>query len=446
MRQNRPVILVTALMLALLAHGPAEAQPQLSNLLSEGKVSLKLAANGSSKAVIKFSSMPMTISPLCPAVSVFRVASSTGDSDEITLDCSRWARKGSSYTRFVYKGKKDSGGGSAKISLSYKNAKFKLKRGSGQSPLLGDSIDFVEARLRVDSEMGWCGRFDSFNSNSGGKVKGKGTSVACPAWEGENAFWDTMNNYADRGQETIDTLGAAVTDLPADGRASLLKGMMHVYLVGTTLLDPSSADQVTTDHAALGSAALNQAALYLTEDTRVPGWQGAANYIDALIRNDAGDLADALQLLRDAVALYPLFNTFDFSGVVGTWVEASDPLMAEAIQYMDEALATDCTPFNSPRVCGNAGRAPNNVQGTGLMFGDLFLKGGRSDSALEWYELAVLFDDLGDGPSTWPYRSVLDDRIANFSAREALYLDADPSNDPLLTGQGPENCVVCHGS
>jgi hypothetical protein len=143
--------------------------------------------------------------------------------------------------------------------------------------------------------------------------------------------------------------------------------------------------------------------------------------------------------------LYPLFNTFDFSGVVGTWVDPADPLMTEAIDYMDAALASGCSPFTQPRVCGNAGRAPNNVQGTGMMFGDLFLKGGRSDSALEWYNLAVLYDDLGGGPSTWPYRSVLDDRIANFSAREALYLDADPSNDPLLTGQGPENCVVCHG-
>jgi hypothetical protein len=446
MHQNSLFVFVTALALALLAAQTAQAQPSLSHWASDGKVALKVVSSGKSKAVLQFSSMAMTTSPLCPATSALRVVSDTGDSGDLNLDCSRWLRKGSSYTRYVYKGKKDSGGGSVKILLSFKKAKVKVKRGASQSPLLGDSVAFVEARLRVDTEDGWCGRFDTFDSNSGGKVKGRSTSIVCPAWEGENAFWDTLNNYADRSQETIDTLGAAVADLPADGRASLLKGMMHVYLVGTTLLDPSSADQVTTDHAALGSAALNQAALYLTEDTRVPGWQGAANYIDALIRNDAGDLADALQLLRDAVALYPLFNTFDFSGVVGTWVEASDPLMAEAIDYMDAALATDCTPFNSPRVCGNAGRAPNNVQGTGLMFGDLFLKGGRSDSALEWYELAELFDDLGDGPSTWPYRSVLDDRIANFSAREALYLDADPSNDPLLTGQGPENCVVCHGS
>jgi len=446
MRQTSLFVLVTALALALLAAQTAPAQPSLSHWASDGKVALKVVSSGKSKAVLQFSSMAMTTSPLCPAASVLRVVSNTGDSGELNLDCSRWSRKGSSYTRYVYKGRRDSGGGSAKISLSFKKAKVKIKRGASQSPLLGDSVAFVEARLRVDTEDGWCGRFDTFDSNSGGKVKGKSTSVVCPAWEGENAFWDTLNNYADRSQETIDTMATAVADLPTDGRAWLMKGMMHVYLTGTTLLDPSNADQTTTDHAALGSAALDQAALYLTEDTRVPGWQGAANYIDALIRGDATDLADSLQLLRDAIVLYPLFNTFDFSGVVGTWVEASDPLMTEAIDYMDAALATDCSPFNDPRVCGNDGRAPNNVQGTGMMFGDLFLKGGRSDSALEWYNLALLFDDLGGGPSTWPYRSVLDDRIANFSAREALYLDADPSNDPLLTGQGPENCVVCHGN
>lgn len=446
MRQNSLFVFVTALALALLAAQTAPAQPSLSHWASDGKVALKVVSSGKSKAVLQFSSMAMTTSPLCPATSVLRVVSDTGDSGDLTLDCSRWSPKVSSYTRYVYKGKKDSGGGSVKILLSFKKAKVKVKRGASQSPLLDDSVAFVEARLRVDTEDGWCGRFDTFDSNSGGKVKGRSTSIACPAWEGENAFWDTLNNYADRSQETIATMATAVADLPSDGRAWLMKGMMHVYLTGTTLLDPSNADQTTTDHAALGSAALNQAALYLTEDTRVPGWQGAANYIDALIRNDAADLADSLQLLRDAIVLYPLFNTFDFSGVVGTWVDPSDPLMTEAIDYMDAALATDCTPFNSPRVCGNAGRAPNNVQGTGMMFGDLFLKGGRSDSALEWYELAVLYDDLGGGPSTWPYRSVLDDRIANFSAREALYLDADPSNDPLLTGQGPENCVVCHGS
>jgi hypothetical protein len=432
--------------LALLTAQPTPAQSSLSHWASDGKVTLKLASSGKSKAVLKFSSMAMTASPLCPAASALRVVSNNGDSGELNLDCSRWFPKGSSYTRYVYKGRRDSGGGVAKIFLSFKKAKVKVKRGASQSPLLGDSVAFVEARLRVDTEKGWCGRFDTFDSNSGGKVKGRSTSVACPAWEGENAFWDTLNNYADRSQETIDTMATAVADLPSDGRAWLMKGMMHVYLTGTTLLDPSSADQVTSDHAALGSAALDQAALYLTEDTRVPGWQGAANYIDALIRGDATDLADSLQLLRDAIVLYPLFNTFDFSGVVGTWVDPSDPLMTEAIQYMDTALASGCSPFTQPRVCGNDGRAPNNVQGTGLMFGDLFLKGGRSDSALEWYNLAEFYDDLGGGPSTWPYRSILDDRIANFSAREALYLDADPSNDPLLTGQGPENCVVCHGS
>jgi len=30
------------------------------------------------------------------------------------------------------------------------------------------------------------------------------------------------------------------------------------------------------------------------------------------------------------------------------------------------------------------------------------------------------------------------------AARAALYLDADPTNDPPIIGAGPQACAVCH--
>ena len=92
------------------------------------------------------------------------------------------------------------------------------------------------------------------------------------------------------------------------------------------------------------------------------------------------------------------------------------------------------------RRCGNEGRAPHNLQGTFLLFGDLYTKAGRLPEARGYYNLGLRFA----GAETWQFRTLSEARLATLDARAALYADADPSNDPLIVGAGPEACAYCH--
>jgi hypothetical protein len=97
-------------------------------------------------------------------------------------------------------------------------------------------------------------------------------------------------------------------------------------------------------------------------------------------------------------------------------------------------------PFTIPEICNNAGMAPHNFEGTLLLLGDIYAKGGRLANAEIWYSLAQ-----ATGRRTgYRYQAIIDERIATAAARVALYQDADPGNDPPLIGGGGASCIYCH--
>jgi hypothetical protein len=90
-----------------------------------------------------------------------------------------------------------------------------------------------------------------------------------------------------------------------------------------------------------------------------------------------------------------------------------------------------------PEICGNAGMAPHNFEGTFVLLGDIYAKGGRLDEAETLYAAAQANPD-------WRYKAIADERVATVAARVALSQDADPTNDPLLLGGGGGSCRHCH--
>ena len=240
-----------------------------------------------------------------------------------------------------------------------------------------------------------------------------------------------------------DKLLSAVAEVPTDGRAWFLKGMFHMYRQSQTL-DYNNPTQFVLDEVDLAEAALAEAVPLLPADTRIPGFLGSATYVGGITHNDAARTQLSLDRMRDAIVLYPLFNIFNFAGTVGLYVDNTDPLFAESISYVDLGLESGCSPFNDGEVCGNVGRAPHNVEGSMMLFGDLYAKAGDSAAALTAYQLGITIDDLDTIPHLW--RAELDARVTNLATRVALYQDADPLNDPLIIGEGNyENCLYCHG-
>jgi hypothetical protein len=93
-----------------------------------------------------------------------------------------------------------------------------------------------------------------------------------------------------------------------------------------------------------------------------------------------------------------------------------------------------------PEVCGNAGMAPHNLEGTLMLFADLYAKGGRLEQAEAVYGIARRFAAQNGAY----YVAELDERIATVAARVAAYGDDDHGNDPPLMDGGIGFCPYCH--
>ncbi|MBI3784454.1 MAG: hypothetical protein HY270_13745 [Deltaproteobacteria bacterium] len=262
------------------------------------------------------------------------------------------------------------------------------------------------------------------------------------AARGEEAFFDTLGGVAERTAEAISDLSAAVAKNPSDGHSQFHLGMIHLFRFAQSVSDYQSASTIEKDDVSLAQKALEAAVPLLPDDRRVPGFRAAATYMLGVVTHDQAGIDQGLQQLRDAYALFPEFNSFDFIATVGAVVSAKDPLYQEVLQILGDPLMASCTPFNEPKLCGNFGKAPHNVEGALILFGDLFAKGGNLVKAKGYYNLAKTPFASAGGP--WRFQSLVQQRLDTVKQRIALYQDDDPSNDPPLVGYHEEACAVCH--
>ncbi len=425
----------------LLPARPASAQSDLV-----GRAAAKLVTTGSATRVgkFKFRGVPGSARPTCPNTSSLRVIGGGADTGPIELDCANWSGDGP----FRYRPPADEETEVSTIQLKHqvRSGKLKVKLvadAANPVELWPEEVSFVEVRLAInDPATRYCGRFDDWPVGAGSRLAAGKTAVPCPAYVGERNFYQTLFGTEDLGEETIAELGRAIEDIPTDGRAAWLLGLVHLLRFGR-IIDFAAHSPEALDEAEAAHLAIDQAVPLMADDARIPGFAGAAGYVFGVVSGDAPLEAAGIDQMREAILAFPEFNVFAFAGTVPGVVLPSDPLFAEAVDYLDFGLESGCSPFTNATLCGNAGKAGHNVEGTGLLFGDIYAKAGNRAEALEWYEIAALWDDTAGG-NDWLHRAMLDDRIATIDERIALYADADPTNDPLVAGTGPENCVFCH--
>ncbi len=416
---------------------PAHAQVSMAGA---GVARIKVQG-GATKAKFSFKNVLGSGSPLCPSTSSLRIVADGFDTGEIELDCALWKGAGS----YSYRADGSEGFGLARISFKPDARSGKLKVSiQGNAAVMPEApLTFLEVRLAVDGiDRRWCGRWQDWRANEAGRLASGKVTVDCPAYSGEAAFWATLYDTADRSDEALALLAAATADVPGDGRAQWLRGMVGMLRFGR-VADYLAPSQAAVDEALGARAALVAAVPLMADDARIPGFAGAAGYVAGVVSGDAVLEAAALDEIRASITAYPEFNIFNFAGTVPGVVGQDDPLFAEAVDYLDLGVATGCSPFNNPTLCGNQGKAAHNVEGTGLLFGDILAKAGDRDGAMGWYDIARLWDD-GPGGNDWRWRALLDERIATIDARIALWEDADPANDPPVAGTGAENCIFCH--
>lgn len=436
-------------LLGLLALCPSPAQALV--LLTEGKLAIfrhdPASGAGSARILVgRDRALAELRDPtVCPASASLQIASYPSalnlvvGAPPVELPCERWAEVPGGYE---YRDPTGSAGGVRHV--RYATGGLSVYAATpGFAPVVGP-VGYAQLWLTV-GDARYLVRFHAFAENDETVVAARRPTREAAA--GEAAFWDTLWGDADRSDEALRLLRRAVARDRNDGRSHFLIGMMHLYLYGREGADPLRPSARGKRHVVAARHAFDRAVPLLWDgvsgDSRVPGFAAAATYAKGVGLGDAATTERAIAELEHAAEINTLFNSFDLFAVAPA-VPWNDPLYARVLALLDETffeVARECS--TQSEICFNDGMAPHNVEGTFLLFGDIYAKGGRVEQARSYYEAAL---SIGEG-SGWDPRFVATarERVATVEERAALYQDGDPTNDPPFVGSGgASSCAYCH--
>ena len=437
-----------ALLLPLLLLHAASAHAL--TLLTEGKVGVfRHDASGGGSAQITVGRDRALASledpTVCPASASIRIAfyptatNLVTGGPEVALPCERWSRIPGG---FLYRDPAGTAGGIRLVRYTQRGL-FVDARSPGFEPVTGP-VGYVQMWLTVGGTR-YLVRLHDFLANSANSVVSRRPSRDAAA--GEAAFWDTLWGDAERYDEAFTYLERAVARDRRDARSHFLIAMQYLNLYGQKTADlthpPASARRLVVE----SSKAFDRAVPLLWDgtsgDSRVPGFAAAATYAKGVGFGDAALTQRGIEELEYATSINTLFNSFDILAVAPA-IPNEDPLYDRVIELLDVTfpeVAGFCS--TQQEICFNDGMAPHNLEGTFTLFGDIYAKGGRTESARGFYNSAL---GLGES-SGWDPRFVaaVRERLDNLEERVARYTDDDPSNDPPFVGAGGAGpCAYCH--
>jgi hypothetical protein len=248
-------------------------------------------------------------------------------------------------------------------------------------------------------------------------------------------FWATFHG----GQ--YDKIGAALEKLeiaylahPNDPKTAAHIGFMHMWRLSESarqdVLSPS-----ITDDLALARRYFDEAVRLEPHDARYRGFLAGAILAEGKIHHDEKLTRTGFFAMNDAVSAWPEFNLFT-RGYVMSRLPADDARYAAAVEdqwdnldactdgaHVDRSTA-DFSPYlklerheGRKRACWSSWIAPHNFEGFFLNMGDMIIKAGDPTVARHVYAQAK----LAKAYPSWPYREVLDRRIAQADENVALF-------------------------
>jgi hypothetical protein len=381
--------------------------------------------------------------PRCPATTRVRIAAYAGyrfvGEPEVELPCARWSAVPGG---FAYHDPSGSAAGVRRV--LYGPGGLTIEAATPGATRVAGPVGFVHVRFSVGDAQYFV-RFHSFSRNAPDAVVSPRASRA--AARGEAAFWGTLLGDAPDGDRALAALGRAVAQDPRDARSLFLEGMLHLYRFERLEPDPRVVSDAGKREILAGAAALERALPRLWDgavgDGRAPGFVGAVVYKKGVAFGEA-DVAERGRRLMNAAAeadgLFNGFIPFGF-GPIAAPDSADYATILHLLDVVFPSVFDDCA--TQGEICFNEGLAPHNLEGSFLLFGDLYTKAGRVADAVEAYGIAA---DAGEA-SGWNQAFVAHARrlAADAGARAALYADGDPANDPPFTDfGGAGNCAYCH--
>lgn len=242
--------------------------------------------------------------------------------------------------------------------------------------------------------------------------------------DGEALFFRALAGETNLRTEAILKLSSGVTLDPNHARGQLMYGMA---------LLSSVAEDANLFAALSAQPALEKAMALAPDDLRIPGWLGTVKVGAARALNTG--VAEAVAFMIEAADAFPEFNNVSLAIGFGRF-----PLDTPYPQMAIDRLTATANCVGEFDVCRNTERVPHNNEGALMLFGDVYARVGDTAKARYFYELALGSPDA----ATWDYAGDAQAVLDALDDRVALYLDADPANDPQFFAEGRVACVACH--
>ena len=208
-------------------------------------------------------------------------------------------------------------------------------------------------------------------------------------------------------------------------------------LAAATLLGVAELDRA--ELSAEGLTAFDEAIAAFPTDARLPLWRAYIEFLNARDAHDAAKVTSTLATIRAASHDYASFTLFGLTLAIGGLEDASPELIDEARKAFDEVLvdtarsqrATGGIELDRSRRIWDTPIAPYNIPAMQAMIGDLALRAGKKDEALQPYYTAM----NANAAARWPWRKEVQRRLENTESVMAG-LSARPATEYAIGSRG----------
>jgi hypothetical protein len=271
------------------------------------------------------------------------------------------------------------------------------------------------------------------------------------------AFWEVLHNgQYERIDALLESHMQVVLADPNDPLTLAHTGWLHAWKFSERNRMKPQARIV--EHATEARRLFEEAVLLAPDEARYRGFAAGFTMAEGGIFRNEKQLRQGYYEMKHAVAMWPEFNLFTSGYVMSTNPPDSAPFregLAQQWETVDlcfgEKVSRNRPEFGKymalettegpKRVCWNSWIAPHNFEGFFLNFGDMLARANDLPNAKTMYEAARLSKTYAQ----WPYRDVLERRLARLDALPGLLNSAKPEEPEFASMINTRfSCMACH--
>jgi hypothetical protein len=255
----------------------------------------------------------------------------------------------------------------------------------------------------------------------------------------------------------LNALTAAYLANPRDALTAAHIGFSHVWRVSERARLPAQPATIT-DELVLARKYFSDAVRMEPHDERFRGFLATAELSEGSIHGDEKLTRRGYFDLMKAKDAWPEFNLFT-AGYTMSGLPYIDGKYTDAVEYQWQTLDACAeekvdrrtvrydkymgkeTTMGTKRACWNSWIAPHNFEGFFLNMGDMIVKQGDPATARRVYADARLSKTY----QAWPFKQVLDDRIAQADENVARFRHGpDGEKTRTMMNSSALACAGCH--